>query len=60
MTLHVAIHQPVTVRAQVFDNRGEDVGCLHFIDKDGASLEVFTTPERAKAMATAFDAEESA
>ena len=53
MTLHVGLHRPIKATVNVFESNGPK-GCVTLWDKDGASVEIYTTPFIAKELAKAF------
>ena len=53
MTLRVSLDDPVGAKATAFTS---EHGCVTFRDARGASVEIYTTPAAAKAVADAFNA----
>ena len=59
MTLSVSIHDPVKTSVNVFTSGGKMHGCVGFYDAVGAQIQIYTTPDVARAIEDAFNAAKS-
>ena len=56
MALTVALHDPIKATANTFSSGGIQHGSIAFVDANGESIRIYTSPKVAQAVADAFNA----
>lgn len=60
MSLFVALHEPTSASIHVFAHGGRDVANVRLTDRHGDGLDIYTTPEQARAIAEIINAPQEA